>query len=38
MLSKHVTWLEAPLDYLISNGFTEYTNEKNRRKRKSNTS
>lgn len=36
-LSKHITWLEAPLDYLISNGFKEFINENIRRKRKSNT-
>lgn len=37
ILSKHITWLEAPLDYLISNGFKEFINENTRRKRKSNT-
>lgn len=37
VLAKCITWLEAPLDYLISNNFTEYKNEKVGRKRKSNT-
>lgn len=35
ILVKCITWLEAPLDYLLSNGFKE-NNEKTRRTRKSN--
>ena len=37
VLVKTISWLEAPIDYLISNGFKEVTeNENIRRKRKSN--
>ena len=36
LLSKCITLLEAPIDYLLTNGFKEWTNEKVRRKRKSN--
>lgn len=36
ILSKNITWLEAPLDYLTLNEFIEYTNEKSRRKGKPN--
>lgn len=35
LLSKYITLLEAPIDYLLTNGFKEWTNEKIRRKRKS---
>ena len=35
LLSKCITLLEAPIDYLLTNGFKEWTNEKVRRKRKS---
>ena len=35
LLSKCITLLEAPIDYLLTNGFKEWTNEKSRRKRKS---
>lgn len=36
MLVKYITWLSAPLDYLLSNGFKLVTNENARRTRKSN--
>lgn len=36
MLVKYITWLSAPLDYLLSNGFKLVTNENTRRTRKSN--
>ena len=36
VLVKCITWLEAPLDYLIENKFTEFSNEKTRRSRKPN--
>ena len=35
LLSKYITLLEAPIDYLLTNGFKEWTNEKVGRKRKS---
>ena len=38
LLIKNIDLLEAPLDYLLSNGFIEYNNEITRRKRKSSTS
>lgn len=37
ILVKCITWLEAPLDYLIDNKFTEFINEKSRRTRKPST-
>ena len=36
VLVKYITWLSAPLDYLLSNGFKLITNENARRTRKSN--
>lgn len=36
MLVKYITWLSAPLDYLVKNGFKLLTNENTRRTRKSN--
>ena len=36
LLSKCITLLEAPKDYIITNGIKEWTKEKIRRKRKSN--
>lgn len=35
ILVKYITWLSAPLDYLVKNGFKLVTNENTRRTRKS---
>lgn len=35
MLVKYITWLSAPLDYLVKNDFKLVTNENTRRTRKS---
>lgn len=35
MLVKYITWLAAPLDYLVKNNFKLITNENTRRTRKS---
>ena len=36
-LVKYITWLSAPLDYLVQNDYKLVTNENTRRKRKSGT-
>lgn len=37
LLVKYITWLSAPLDYLLQNNFKLVTNENTRRTRKSKT-